>query len=82
MPITIDLPPAMVQEIHDYERVTGNSLSEKVAAFVEKEIRRAHDIAEWEEKFDTLVAAGASRLPGYEPYKFNRADAYPDEERQ
>lgn len=80
MPITIDLPPAIVKEIRDYEKATGLSMTGKIADFVEKELRRSRELARWEAEFDKLVAAGASRLPGPEPYKFNRADAYPEGE--
>ena len=80
MSITIDLPPAIVREIREYEKATGISMNGKIAAFVEKEIRISRELAKWEEEFDKLVQAGASRLPGPEPYKFNRADAYPEGE--
>ena len=80
MPITIDLPPAVVQEIQDYEKATGLSMNGKIDDFVEKELRRSRELAQWEAEFDRLVAAGASRLPGPEPYKFSRADAYPEGE--
>ncbi len=79
MSITIDLPPAIVQEIQDYEKSTGISLTAKIAAFVEKEIRRSRELAEWEAQFDKLVEECGKRLQGSEPYKFNRADAYEED---
>ncbi|MBR1836681.1 MAG: hypothetical protein IJ783_05285 [Kiritimatiellae bacterium] len=79
MPITIDIPPAVVQEIRDYEKSTGRSVSSMFVDFVEREVRRARETADWMARLDRLVLESSSRLPGPEPYRFNRADAYPED---
>ena len=76
MPITIDIPPAMVQEIHDYEQSTGQTIDSLFVDFVRQQLDRERDRAQWRKRFDELVKECAKNLPGSEPYKFNRADAY------
>lgn len=76
MSITIDIPPAVVQEIRDYEKSTGRSVETMFVDFVEREFRRSRERAMWEADFDRLVKECAKRLPGKEPYKFKRDDAY------
>ena len=79
MPITLDIPPALVQEINDYEKTTGRSVSSMFVAFVEREVRRSRETVEWAAELERLVKKTSSTLPGSEPYKFNRADAYPED---
>ena len=74
MPITIDLPPAVVQEIREYEKSTGRSVSTMFVDFVEREVRRARVASDWKARFDRLVEETSRRRDA--PYRFCRADAY------
>lgn len=76
MPITIDLPPAIVQEIKNYEQTTGQAIESLFVDFLHKELERIRKRAKWQEDFDKIVRESAKSLSGKEPYKFNRADAY------
>lgn len=76
MSITIDIPPALVQEINDYEKATGQTVDSLFADFVLQKLDRLRKSAEWRDRFDELVKECAKELPGKEPYKFNRNDAY------
>ena len=76
MSITIDIPPALVQEIRDFEKTTGQSVDTLFIDFFNREVRRSRERAAWRADFDRLVKECAKCLPGGEPYKFNRADAY------
>lgn len=80
MPITIDLPPAIIQEAKAFAESRHTTIEKMLIDGFENEMKRQRELAEWEAEFDRLVADGASRLPGPEPYKFNRADAYPEGE--
>lgn len=76
MPITIDIPPALVQEINDYEKITGQTIDTLFVDFVQQKLNRMRKRAAWQADFDRLVQESAKSLPGEEPYKFNRDDAY------
>lgn len=76
MSITIDLPPAIMQEIKAYEQTTGQTFESLFGDFIHKEFERVRKRAKWQADFDRLVRASAISLAGDEPYKFNRADAY------
>ena len=80
MSITIDLPPAVVQEAKAFAESRKTTLAQFLLESLENEIKRQRQAAEWLAKLDALVEAASSRLPGKEPYKFNRADAYPEGE--
>ena len=80
MAYVIEMPPVIMQEIQDYERVTGRSLEARIVEFVKNELQRRREADEWEAKFDSLVESSSSRMAGTDAYKFNRADAYPDGE--
>lgn len=74
MPITIDLPPAVVQEIRDYEKSTGRSVSTMFVDFVEREVRCARTGLDWKTRFDRLVEETSRRREA--PCRFCRSDAY------
>ena len=76
MPITIDIPPALVQEINDYEKATGLTIDSLFADFIQQKLNHLRKRAEWRARFDELVKECANNLPGKKAYKFNRDDAY------
>ena len=83
MSIMIDLPPAIEQEAKGYVMLDGMTLEQVVLSCMENEFARRRErrhtrspkamaaLAEWKR----LVDQSRGRLT--EPYKFNRADAYP-----
>ena len=79
MPITIDLPPAVVQEAKAFAESQNTTLEQMLADFVDAELKRCREAAAWAADFDRLVEECGKRLPGAAPYKFNRADAYPED---
>ncbi len=86
MSIMIDLPPAIEQEAKGYVVLDGMPMEQFVLVCMENEFARRRErrqvrspkamaaIAEWKR----LVAQSRGRLT--EPYKFKRADAYPEGE--
>ena len=80
MSITIDLPPAVMQEATSFAESRKTTFAQFLLESIENEIKRQRQATEWLAKLDALVKGGASRLPGKEPYKFDRADAYPEGE--
>lgn len=78
MPITIDLPPAMVQKANDLAESRNATLSQLFIDYIDSELERQREAAEWMSRLDALVEKTSARLTG-EPYKFNRADAYEEE---
>ncbi len=80
MSITIDLPPAVMQEATSFAERRKTTFAQFLLESIENEIKRQRQAAEWLAKLDALVKGGGSRLPGKEPYKFDRADAYPEGE--
>ena len=79
MSITIDLPSAMAQEARDYATVHGTTLERMFLDCLRNELRRRHETGEVMTRLDALVRKTSTRLTG-EAYKFNRADAYPEDE--
>lgn len=77
MSIMIDLPPAMVQEAREYAAMSRETLEQLLVQCVEREIAHRRKAAAMA-KLDALVKKSHGRLT--EPYKFNRADAYPEGE--
>ena len=82
MSIMIDLPPAMAQEAQSYADLCGTTLEKAllkcVAAELERNRRHRANATRLMERWRELVRKGHGRLK--EPYKFNRADAYPEGE--
>ena len=78
MGITVDMPPAMVQEAREYASMRGMTLEQMVFGLVSDQIERYRRADEMLSKIDNLVDASHGRLSG-KPYKFNRADAYEPE---
>ncbi len=82
MSILIDLPPAMAQEAQGYADLRGTTLEKMlldcVAAELERSRRKRENAMRLMERWRELVRKGRGRLK--EPYKFNRADAYPEGE--
>ena len=79
MSIMIDLPPAMAQEAREYATVQGTTLERMLLDFIKVEIERRRKVNETMVGLDALVMKTSKRLTG-RPYKFNRADAYPEGE--
>ena len=83
MSIMIDLPPIIEQEAREYVVLDGMTIEQLALACMEKEFARRRErrhtrspkamaaLSEWKR----LVDQSRGRLT--EPYKFNRADAYP-----
>ena len=78
MSIMIDLPPAMGQEAREYAAMNRETLEQLLVQCFEREIARRRKAAAAMAKLDALVKKSHGRLT--EPYKFNRADAYPEDE--
>ena len=79
MSIMIDLPPAMAQEARDYATVRGTTLERMLFDYLKLELAKRRKVEEAMAKLDALVLQTSKRLTG-KPYKFNRADAYPEGE--
>lgn len=79
MSIMIDLPPAMAQEARDYATVRGTTLERMLFDYLKLELAKRRKVEEAMAKLDALVLRTSKRLTG-KPYKFNRADAYPEGE--
>lgn len=75
----IDLPPAMAQEARDYATVRGTTLERMLFDYLKLELAKRRKVEEAMAKLDALVLRTSKRLTG-KPYKFNRADAYPEGE--
>ena len=80
MAYVIDMPPAVMQGVRDYEKATGRSLEPRIVEFIRQELQRSHSVDDWETEFDSLVETSSARLFGTSAYKFNRADAYAEGE--
>lgn len=78
MSITLDIPPAMVQEISVYAESKGKSLAEVFMDLFLKELGETVKREEAVRSFRKHVAMASSAFKGGEPYHFNRADAYED----
>ena len=77
MSITIDLPPAVMQEATAFAESRNTTLEQFLIDSIDAEMKRRREAAEWMARLDALAAKTGARLTG-EPYKFNRADAYPE----
>lgn len=78
MSITLDLPPAMVQEAREYATVRGTTLERMLFDCLKAELDRRSEAEKLMAKLDALVEKSNGRLNG-KPYKFSRADAYEPE---
>ena len=79
MPITIDLPPAMIQEAQAFAESQHISLGNFISDALDAEFARRRKAKAVLAKLDAITERVGARLTG-EPYKFNRADAYPEGE--
>ena len=78
MSITIDLPPAVMQEAREYATVQGTTLERLLFDCLKAELEKRSEVDKLMAKLDALVEKSKGRLNG-KPYKFNRADAYEPE---
>ncbi len=74
MSITIDLPPAIVQEATAFAECRHTTIEQLISDFLDAEVRRARNDGNWKAHFDKLVEETSRRRDA--PYRFNRADAY------
>lgn len=82
MSIMIDLPPAMAQEAQEYATIQGTTLERMLFNCLKVELERRRKDGETAtrlmDRWREVVRKGRGRRT--EPYVFNRADAYPEEE--
>ena len=78
MPITIDLPPAMVREAEAFAQSQNTTLQQLVVDYIGSELNRRREVQVVLSRLDKISNRVNARLSG-EPYKFNRADAYEPE---
>jgi len=84
MSLTINLPPAMEKDAQSFMAFEGKTFEQMFLDYLKREFERSRercrvaDMDEWESQFDELVEKSSAGLNGTEPYKFNRADAYPE----
>ena len=82
MSIMIDLPPAMAQEAQEYATIQGTTLERMLFDCLKVELERRRKDGETAtrlmDRWREVVRKGRGRRT--EPYVFNRADAYPEEE--
>ena len=69
----------MAQEARDYATVRGTTLERMLFDYLKLELAKRRKVEEAMAKLDALVLRTSKRLTG-KPYKFNRADAYPEGE--
>lgn len=76
MPVTLDLPPAIVQEAKAFALRKDMTLDGMILSYLESVIasEASSDSNDPAEEFARLVASKGVRLS--RPYKFRRADAY------
>ena len=79
MPITIDLPPAIIQEAKAYTESRHTTLESFISDALDAEFARRRKAKAVLDRLDAITERVGARLTG-EPYKFNRADAYPEGE--
>ena len=79
MSIMLDLSPTMVQEARNYAKMKSETLEQLLVQCIEKEFAHRRKTAAAMAKLDALVKKSHGRLNGV-PYRFNRADAYPEGE--
>lgn len=78
MPITIDLPPAIIQEAKAYAESRHTTIEKMVVDYIDEELRHSRKVQNVLSRLEELKRRTNARLSG-EPYKFNRADAYEPE---
>ena len=78
MPITIDLPPAVVQEAKAFAESHNTTIERMLVDCLDAELRRSREARAALSRLDAIAERVSARLSG-EPYKFNRADAYEPE---
>ena len=74
MSITIDLPPAIVQEAKAFAESRHTTFEQVLLNGLESEMKRIRNETNWKARFDKLVEETSRRRDA--PYRFNRADAY------
>lgn len=79
MPITLNLPPATIEKATNLAESKNATLSQLFIDFIDAESKRQNEAEAWMSRLDAIVEKTNSHLTG-EPYKFNRADAYPEGE--
>ena len=78
MPITIDIPPAVVQEAKAFAESRNTTLQQLLVDYLDAELQRRREAQSALSRLDRVAERVSARLSG-EPYKFNRADAYPED---
>ena len=79
MCVTLDLPPAIVQEAKAFAESRNTTLENFVSIALDTEFARRRKAQAVLARLDAITERVGARLAG-EPYKFNRADAYPESE--
>ncbi|MBQ6923016.1 MAG: hypothetical protein IJQ73_00085 [Kiritimatiellae bacterium] len=79
MSITIDLPPAVVQEATAFAESRNTTLEQLFADYLDGELRHSRKVQAVLSRLEKLKKRTNARLTG-EPYKFNRADAYEEDQ--
>ena len=74
MSITIDLPPAIVQEAKAFAESRHTTFEQVLLNGLESEMKCIRNETNWKARFDKLVEETSRRRDA--PYRFNRADAY------
>ena len=64
MSITLDLPPAMVQKANDLAESRNATLSQLFIGFIDSELKREREAAEWMARLDAMVKKSGVRLTG------------------
>ena len=78
MSITIDLPPAIVQEAKAFAESRNTTLEQLFVDYLGVELQHRRKVQNVLSRLEELKKRTNARLSG-EPYKFNRADAYEPE---
>lgn len=78
MSITIDLPPAIVQEARAFAESRNTTLEQLFVDYLGAELQHRRKVQNVLSRLEELKKRTNARLSG-EPYKFNRADAYEPE---
>ncbi len=74
MPITLDIPPALVQEAKAFAESHNTTIERMLVECLEREVIHARASTDWKSRFMELVKETSVRRNA--PYHFNRADAY------
>ncbi|MBP5545385.1 MAG: hypothetical protein ILM98_15040 [Kiritimatiellae bacterium] len=78
MPITIDLPPAIIQEAKAFAESRHTTIEKMFVDYLDEELRHNRKVRGVLSRLEELKRRTNARLSG-QPYKFNRADAYEPE---